>query len=82
MPGCPNTRWAREAAAGGTAGFDRPALVLWAPESTMMRPENGARLAKALPQGRLIEVPDSYTLMPEDQPGPVAAHIREFIATT
>ncbi|WP_436530942.1 alpha/beta fold hydrolase [Actinoplanes sp. HUAS TT8] len=69
-------------AAARLTGFDRPALVLWAPESTMMRPANGARLAAALPQGRLIEVHDSYTLMPEDRPGPVAAHVREFVATT
>ncbi|GAA2848275.1 oxidoreductase [Actinoplanes cyaneus] len=62
--------------------FDRPALVLWAPESTMMRPENGARLAKALPRGRLVEVPDSYTLMPEDQPLLTATHLRDFVATT
>ncbi|GIE85993.1 alpha/beta fold hydrolase [Actinoplanes regularis] len=69
-------------AASRLSGFDRPALVLWAPESTMMRPENGARLAEALPQGRLVEVPDSYTLMPEDQPELCAAQIREFVATT
>ncbi|WIM93402.1 alpha/beta hydrolase [Actinoplanes oblitus] len=69
-------------AAARLSTFDRPALVLWAPESTMMVPANGARLAQALPRGRLIEVPDSYTLMPEDQPRACATHIREFVAGT
>ncbi|BCY12008.1 alpha/beta fold hydrolase [Actinoplanes sp. L3-i22] len=69
-------------AAARLTTFDRPALVLWAPESRMMRPENGARLARALPKGRLIEVPDSYTLLPEDQPQLCATHLRDFIAAT
>jgi pimeloyl-ACP methyl ester carboxylesterase len=69
-------------AASRLSGFDRPALVLWAPESRMMRPENGARLAEALPQGRLVEVPDSFTLIPEDQPELCAGHIRDFITRT
>ncbi|MFF5296350.1 alpha/beta fold hydrolase [Paractinoplanes globisporus] len=67
-------------AAAKLAGFAKPALVLWAPEGRMMRPENGPRLAKALPQGRLIEVPDAYTLLPEDQPTICAREIRSFTA--
>jgi pimeloyl-ACP methyl ester carboxylesterase len=63
------------------SAFHRPALVLWAPESRMMRPENGHRLTQALPQGRLVEVPDSFTLIPEDQPRACAAHIRTFVAS-
>ncbi|GAA4609198.1 pimeloyl-ACP methyl ester carboxylesterase [Actinoplanes octamycinicus] len=69
-------------AAARLSGFDRPALVLWAPEATMMVPANGARLAQALPRGRLVEVPDSYTLIPEDQPGACATHLREFVASS
>ncbi|AEV85502.1 alpha/beta hydrolase [Actinoplanes sp. SE50] len=61
---------------------DHPALVLWAPESRMMRAANGARLAEILPRGRLVEVPDAFTLIPEDQPTRCAAHLREFVATT
>ena len=67
-------------AAEKLARFTKPALVLWAPESRMMRPENGPRLAKALPRGRLVEVPDSFTLMPEDQPQICAKEIRAFLA--
>lgn len=63
-------------------GFDRPALVVWASEDRVMPPEHGHRLAKLLPQGRLVEIPDSYTLIPLDQPGPLAAAVREFIQET
>ena len=62
--------------------FDRPALVVWAAEDRAMPPEHGRRLAEILPQGRLIEVPDSYTLIPEDQPGELARAIRQFVRNT
>jgi len=60
--------------------FDRPALVVWAAEDRVMPREHGQRLAELLPQGELVEVPDSYTLIPEDQPDLLAAHIRGFVA--
>lgn len=41
-----------------------------------MPPEHGRRLAAALPQGRYVEVEDSYTLIPIDQPVAFAAYIR------
>jgi pimeloyl-ACP methyl ester carboxylesterase len=59
--------------------FDRPALVVWAAEDLVMPPEHGRRLAEILPQGRLIEIPDSYRLIPEDQPGELARAIRQFV---
>jgi pimeloyl-ACP methyl ester carboxylesterase len=63
------------------ADFDRPALVVWASEDRVMPPEHGRRLAELLPQGRLVEVPDSYTLVPLDQPGQLAAAIRQLRLT-
>ena len=60
--------------------FDRPALVVWAAEDRVMPPEHGRRMAELLPQGRLIEIGDSYTLIPEDQPAKLAAHIRQFVS--
>ena len=60
--------------------FDRPALVAWASEDRLMPPEHGRRLAELLPQGQLVEIPDSYTLIPEDQPAALAKHIRELMA--
>ncbi|HEX8906880.1 MAG TPA: alpha/beta hydrolase, partial [Longimicrobiaceae bacterium] len=62
--------------------FDRPALVVWAAEDRVMPPEHGRRLAELFPHGRLVEIPDSYTLIPEDQPGELAHAIREFVRDT
>ncbi len=47
-----------------------------------MPPEHGRRLAELLPHGRLIEIADSYTLIPEDQPGELAHEIRHFVHDT
>jgi pimeloyl-ACP methyl ester carboxylesterase len=67
------------AAAGPLSEFDRPALVAWALEDRLMPLEHAHRLAALLPQGRLLEVADSYTLIPEDQPALLAARMREFL---
>ena len=69
-------------AAEGLRSFDRPALVVWAPEDRVNPPEYGRRFAELLPHGRLIEVADSYTLIPLDQPGELARAIRQFIQDT
>lgn len=62
------------------SGFDRPALVAWAAEDKVMPPEHGRRLAELLPQARYVEIADSYTLIPEDQPTELARHIRDFLS--
>jgi pimeloyl-ACP methyl ester carboxylesterase len=59
-------------------GFKEPALVVWASADRVMPAEHGRRLAELLPQGRLVEVEDSYTLIPLDQPARLAQVIREF----
>lgn len=59
--------------------FDRPVLVVWAKEDKMMPREHGRRLTDLLPDARLVEVDDSYTLMPEDQPDVLVKEIREFV---
>jgi len=61
--------------------FHRPALVVWAAEDRVMPPEHGRRLAELLPDGRLVEVPDSYTLVPLDQPAALAGAVRDFVMT-
>ena len=58
--------------------FDRPALVVWARNDRVMPPDHGRRLADLLPQARLIELDDSYTLIPLDQPACFAQVIRKF----
>ena len=66
------------AAADRLPGFDRPALIVWASGDRVMPPEHGPRLAGLLPQGRLAEVDDSYTLIPLDQPARLARIIGDF----
>ncbi len=60
--------------------FDHPALVVWAAEDRVMPPEHGRRLADLLPRGQLVEIADSYTLIPEDQPAELARALRVFLA--
>ncbi|MEU1470253.1 alpha/beta hydrolase [Streptomyces sp. NPDC005761] len=62
--------------------FDRPALVAWASEDRVMPLEHGRRLAGMLPEGELVEIADSYTLIPEDRPQELARHVREFLRAT
>ena len=70
------------AAADALRAFEGPALVAWASENRMMPREHGRRLAELLPHGRLVEIPDSYTLIMEDQPARLTAHLREFLRDT
>jgi len=64
-------------AAEGLPGFNRPALVVWATGDRVMPLEHGRRLAELL-QAQLVEVADSYTLIPLDQPARLAQAVREF----
>ncbi|MDQ2838441.1 MAG: alpha/beta hydrolase [Actinomycetota bacterium] len=61
--------------------FGRPALVVWAEKDRVMPPEHGRRLAEILPRGQLVVVPDSYSLLPLDQPVSLAKAIREFVGS-
>lgn len=62
------------------ASFEHPVLVVWDSEGTMMPNAEGRRLAESFPDARLVELPDCYTLIPEDQPVALARAIREFAA--
>jgi len=62
------------------ARFDRPALVVWAEQDAMMPREHGPRLAGLLPLGKLVEIADSSTLIPEDQPEELARVLLGFLA--
>jgi len=70
------------AAAERLPEFKHPALVVWASEDRVMPPEHGRRLAGLLPDARLVEVADSYTLIPLDQPARLASIVREFTSST
>lgn len=66
----------------GLESFDRPVLVAWAAEDRVMPPDHGRRLAETFPNARLVEIEDSYTLIPEDRPAELAGHIRRFVEET
>jgi pimeloyl-ACP methyl ester carboxylesterase len=66
-------------AAAQLADFKQPALVVWASEDRVMPPEHGRRLAALLPSAELVEVADSYTLIPLDQPARLAQLIQEWL---
>lgn len=68
------------AATSALPSFERPVLVAWASEDRIMPPEHGRRLATLFPNSRLVEISDSYTLVPEDQPALLASHLREFLS--
>jgi pimeloyl-ACP methyl ester carboxylesterase len=67
-------------AAEALPGFDRPALIVWASEDRVMPLEHGRRLAALLPDARLVELDDCYTLIPLDQPERLAEEIAAFSA--
>ncbi|WP_126583625.1 alpha/beta fold hydrolase [Tengunoibacter tsumagoiensis] len=62
--------------------FDRPSLVVWATDDRVMPLEYGRRLAEMLPHGQLVEIADSSTLIPLDQPVELARVIHQFIQST
>jgi len=69
-------------AAASLPGYPRPALVVWASDDRVMPLDHGRRLAELLPQARLVEIADSFTLVPLDQPAQLAQGIREFVRAT
>lgn len=70
------------AASESLADFDGPVLVVWAKEDRVMPPEHGRRLAEDFPNAQLVEIEDSYTLIPIDQPEDLANAIRRFVRET
>ncbi|GAB3563886.1 alpha/beta hydrolase [Amycolatopsis endophytica] len=64
---------------GKLRAFTGPVLVVWAKQDKLMPREHGRRLADLFPDGRLVEVDDSYTLVPEDQPELLTTLLREFV---
>lgn len=61
------------------AAFDRPAFVVRAAEDKVFPGDGAARLARTLPQGRLVDVADSYAWIPEDQPAELARLLGAFL---
>ena len=58
--------------------FVKPVLVVWDTEGKMMPNDAGRALADSFPNSRYVELPDCFTLIPEDQPQALAEEIRGF----
>jgi pimeloyl-ACP methyl ester carboxylesterase len=67
------------AATESLARFDRPVLVAWGSEDRMMPVAHAHRFARAFPNCRVVELDDTYTLVPIDQPARLAALLDEFV---
>jgi pimeloyl-ACP methyl ester carboxylesterase len=64
------------------ADFGKLVLVAWAAEDKVVPAAAGRRLAAAFPDSRFIEIPDSQTLIPIDQPRALVGAIATFISNT
>jgi pimeloyl-ACP methyl ester carboxylesterase len=73
-----NPKYTQDAAAK-LAGFDRPVLIVWAPEKDFFPWEHAERLARTFPDARLERMDDSYTFVSEDQPERLAELIAAFV---
>lgn len=60
------------------AAFPKPVLVAWAAEDKVMPIRTGRRLAESFPRSRFVEIPNSRTLIPIDQPRALADVIAAF----
>jgi pimeloyl-ACP methyl ester carboxylesterase len=74
-----DTRYTMEAAEK-LGGLEQPALLAWAPEDRFFKLAFAERLAAAIPNSRLEQIPDSRTFISEDQPQRLAELIGEFAA--
>ena len=70
-----------EAASERLSGFTKPVLVAWAAEDKVMPIESGRRLAASFPDSRFVEISDSRTLIPIDQPKALADALAQFVSS-
>jgi pimeloyl-ACP methyl ester carboxylesterase len=73
-----NKRYTLEAAEK-LRGSDLPILLAWAPEDKVFPLKWAQRLAGEVPNARIVEIPDSSTFVPFDQPQRLADEIAAFV---
>jgi pimeloyl-ACP methyl ester carboxylesterase len=66
------------AAAAALRGTRFPLLLVWAPGDKYFPMPGAERLAADVGGAKLVQVPDSATFVPLDQPQAVATHIADF----
>ncbi|OHU62809.1 alpha/beta fold hydrolase [Mycobacteroides chelonae] len=67
------------AAAETLRTFDKPVLLLWPRKLPFFPFAHAQRWVQLLPDARLVEVPDSYTFVSEDQPELMVKEIEAFV---
>jgi pimeloyl-ACP methyl ester carboxylesterase len=74
-----NKRYTLEAAEK-LRGSELPILLAWAPRDWVFPLKHAQRLAAEVSNARLVEIPDSGTFVPFDQPQRLADEIASFVA--
>ncbi|KZB86750.1 alpha/beta fold hydrolase [Amycolatopsis regifaucium] len=59
--------------------FEKPVLLVWAPEDRHFLLRLGRKLAGVLPNAELKTIEDSYAFVPEDQPERLSGMVVEFL---
>lgn len=59
--------------------FRPPVLIVWPPEDRLYPFQRAVELSTAFPNARLEPVEDSYTYVPEDQPGRLTSLMLDFM---
>ncbi|WP_370946375.1 alpha/beta fold hydrolase [Amycolatopsis sp. cg5] len=60
--------------------FRKPVLLAWAREDRVFKLASAYRLAELLPDARVVEIEDSWTFVPQDQPAALVKHLVSFMA--
>jgi pimeloyl-ACP methyl ester carboxylesterase len=76
-----NKRYTLEAAER-LRGFERPVLLPWGTDDRFFKLAHAERLASALPDARIVEIPGARTFVQLDRPDAVADAIAEFAKST
>lgn len=76
-----NSRYTLEAAEK-LRSAELPILLTWAPGDKYFPISYAERLAGDAPNARIVQIPDSRTFVPLDQPGRLADEIAGFVPTT
>jgi pimeloyl-ACP methyl ester carboxylesterase len=59
--------------------IDRPSLIVWGDQDPFVSPKLGDRLADTIPGSRLVRLPGTGRLVPEEAPETLSNMILEFI---
>lgn len=70
-----STAAVRSAAETLVESWTRPALLVWSAQDPVFPLAHARRYAASLPDAELVEIDDSYSFTPEDQPAALAAAI-------